>query len=113
MTDLRAQGGQARPGATRQHLVWLAAGLGVGFAVPFLFADVLRLPRDVYDGIHIAAVLLFFVLWPVRPVAAHLVGSVPTLVTLNAIGTPITRAGIHVTAVLHSYNTDVFLPPHR
>lgn len=48
-----------------------------------------------------------------RPVIADVVWSVPTLVTLNPIGTPITHAGIHVAAVLHSYETDVFLPPHR
>jgi hypothetical protein len=48
-----------------------------------------------------------------RPVTADLVWSVPTLVTLNPIGTPITHAGMHVTAVVHSYETDVFLPPHR
>jgi len=49
----------------------------------------------------------------VRPVAADLVWSVPTLVTLNPIGAPIAHAGMHVTAVLHSYDTQVFLPPHR
>ena len=49
----------------------------------------------------------------VRPVAADLVWSLPTLVTLNPVGTPITHAALHVTAVLHSYETDVFLPPHR
>ena len=48
-----------------------------------------------------------------RPVTADLVWSVPTLVTLNPIGAPITHAAMHVTAVLHSYETDVFLPPHR
>jgi len=41
------------------------------------------------------------------------VWSVPTLVTLNPIGAPIAHAGLHVTAVWHSYETDVFLPPHR
>ena len=49
----------------------------------------------------------------VRPVAADLVWSVPTLVTLNPIGAPIAHAGMHVAAVLHSYDTQVFLPPHR
>ena len=49
----------------------------------------------------------------VRPVAADVVWSVPTLVTLNPIGAPIAHAGLHVSAVLHSYETDVFLPPHR
>ena len=42
-----------------------------------------------------------------------LVGSVPTLVTLNPIGTPVARAGMHVAAVLHSPDTETFLPPHR
>ena len=49
----------------------------------------------------------------VRPVVADLLWSVPTLVTLNPIGAPIAHAGMHVTAVLHSYDTQVFLPPHR
>jgi hypothetical protein len=48
-----------------------------------------------------------------RPVAADLVWSVPTLVTLNPIGSPITHAAMHVTAVLHNSGTAVFLPPHR
>ena len=48
-----------------------------------------------------------------RPVAADVVWSVPTLVTLNPIGAPIAHAGLHVSAVLHSSETDVFLPPHR
>jgi hypothetical protein len=234
MADLRVDGRRARSATTRRHLVWLGAGFGVGFVVPFLFADVLRLPRDLYYGIYIAAVLVFFVLWarttgqrlgamvrrrwrlavvlgvtfavilsffvvraepatagpdglalawavlwrgvaygavdglllsgfPIlavfaaaegsrlrrrrfgtivtgaaallaslvmatvyhlgysdfrsamlaRPVTADLVWSVPTLVTLNPVGTPITHAALHVTAVLHSYETDLFLPPHR
>jgi len=48
-----------------------------------------------------------------RPVAADLVWSVPTLVTLNPIGAPIAHAGMHVSAVLHSYETETFLPPHK
>jgi hypothetical protein len=46
-------------------------------------------------------------------VAADVVWSVPTLVTLNPIGAPIAHAGLHVSAVLHSSETGVFLPPHR
>ena len=224
--------GRRGSGPARQHLAWLGAGLVVGFVVPFLFADVLRLPRDLYYGIYIVAVLAFFVLWArttgqrldvmlrrrwrlavvlgvvfarrprprpssaasppapgpeglalvwavlwrgsptapptaccsrrfrswpcsprrghqgpcargpsrrgrraagvaeqttvyhlgysdfrspllARPVAADLVWSVPTLVTLNPIGAPIAHAAMHVAAVLHSYDTEVFLPPHR
>jgi hypothetical protein len=234
MADLGAQVRPARLGTARHHLAWLGAGLGLGFVVPFLFADVLQLPRDLYYGVYIAAVLVFFVLWArttgrrldvmvrrrlrsavvlglvialvlafvvvrtepatggpqglalawavlwrgiaygaadglllsafpilavfaaaedsdlrqrrsgtvavgavallasmvmttiyhlgyrdfrspmlVRPVAADVVWSVPTLITLNPIGAPIAHAGLHVSAVLHSYETDVFLPPHR
>lgn len=48
-----------------------------------------------------------------RPMSGDLVWSVPTLVTLNPLGAPIAHAGLHVTAVLHSYETDLYLPPHR
>ena len=48
-----------------------------------------------------------------RPVTADLVWSVPTLATLNPIGAPIAHAAMHVTAVLHASETQVFLPPHR
>lgn len=47
-----------------------------------------------------------------KPVAGDVVWSVPTLVTLNPIGSPIAHAGLHVSAVLHSYDTETFLPPH-
>jgi hypothetical protein len=234
MTDLRAPSGRTRSRSARRHLAWLGAGLVVGFIVPFLFTDVLQLPRDLYYGIYIASVLALFVLWArttgqrldvmlrrrwrlavvlgvvfavvlasavvlsepagprpeglalvwavlwrgaaygaadglllsafpiltvfaaaegsngrrrrsgtvvagaaallaslvmttvyhlgyrdfrspllVRPVAADVLWSVPTLVTLNPIGAPIAHAGMHVTAVLHSSDTQVFLPPHR
>jgi hypothetical protein len=48
-----------------------------------------------------------------KPVAGDLVWSVPTLATLNPIGAPLAHAGLHVAAVTHSYDTDLFLPPHR
>jgi hypothetical protein len=48
-----------------------------------------------------------------KPLSGDLVWSVPTLVTLNPIGAPIAHAGMHTTAVLHSYETDTYLPPHR
>ena len=48
-----------------------------------------------------------------KPIAGDVVWSVPTLVTLNPIGAPIAHAGLHVSAVLHSYETETFLPPHR
>ena len=48
-----------------------------------------------------------------KPLAGDVVWSFPTLVTLNPIGAPIAHAGLHTAAVLHSYETDTFLPPHN
>jgi len=48
-----------------------------------------------------------------KPVTGDVIWSMPTLVTLNPIGAPVAHAGLHVSAVLHSYETDTFLPPHR
>lgn len=48
-----------------------------------------------------------------KPLTGDVIWSVPTLVTLNPIGSPIAHAGLHTSAVLHSYETDTFLPPHR
>lgn len=47
-----------------------------------------------------------------KPVTGDLVWSVPTLATLNPIGAPMAHIGLHVGAVVHDYDTDVFLPPH-
>jgi len=219
--------------AVSQQLRWLIGGFAVGFFVPFVFADQLGMQRDLYYGVYIATVLVFFALWarrthqsiwmmmtrrwplaitlglvaaggmalivlqtsatarpggatlaaavlwrgviygvadglllssfpilavfaafagtPLRermrgkimigvvallasmamtgayhagysdfrsgkianPLAGDVIWSMPTLVTLNPIGAPIAHAGLHVTAVVHSYHTDLFLPPHR
>jgi D-alanyl-D-alanine carboxypeptidase len=48
-----------------------------------------------------------------KPIAGDVVWSVPTLATLSPFGAPIAHAGLHVSAVVHSYDTDVFLPPHK
>jgi hypothetical protein len=48
-----------------------------------------------------------------KPITGDAIWSIPTLVTLNPIGAPIAHVGLHVSAVLHSYNTDTFLPPHK
>ena len=63
MTDMGATSAKIWTGPARQHLAWLCAGFVVGFAVPFLFTDVVQLPRDLYYGIYIGAVLVFFGLW--------------------------------------------------
>jgi hypothetical protein len=47
------------------------------------------------------------------PVVGDTMWSMPTLLTLNPIGAPIAHAILHTSAVLHSYHTDLFLPPHR
>ena len=47
-----------------------------------------------------------------KPVTGDLIWSVPTLATLNPVGAPLAHAGLHVAAVTHSYETDLFLPPH-
>jgi hypothetical protein len=47
-----------------------------------------------------------------KPVAGDVVWSAPTLLTLNPVGAPIAHAAMHTAAVVHSYETDTFLPPH-
>lgn len=47
-----------------------------------------------------------------KPMTGDLVWSVPTLATLNPIGAPMAHIGLHVGAVVHNYDTDLFLPPH-
>ena len=48
-----------------------------------------------------------------KPLRGDVIWSVPTLLTLNPIGAPIAHVGLHTSAVLHSYETDTFLPPHE
>jgi hypothetical protein len=48
-----------------------------------------------------------------KPIAGDVVWSAPTLVTLSPFGAPIAHVGLHVSAVVHSYETDTFLPPHE
>jgi hypothetical protein len=48
-----------------------------------------------------------------KPLVGDVVWSAPTLLTLNPLGAPIAHAGLHVTAVLRSYDTTTFLPPHK
>jgi hypothetical protein len=47
-----------------------------------------------------------------KPVTGDLIWSVPTLATLNPVGAPIAHIGLHVGAVVHNYDTELFLPPH-
>lgn len=211
---------------------WLALALGIGFAIPFVFADLLDVRRDAYYGVHAAATLALFgawarstglrvpellrrrwplalalgaagavvtvfavlrvedatprpdgaelavaVLWrgvvyglsdglllaalPVlivyaaldpgrrriggkiavgaaalaaslamtavyhlgyaefrdgdlaKPLTGNAAWSLPTILTANPVASPIAHAAMHVTAVVESYETEVFLPPHE
>jgi len=47
------------------------------------------------------------------PVSGDVVWSIPTLVSLSPIGAPVVHIGLHTSAVMHSYNTDLSLPPHQ
>ena len=47
-----------------------------------------------------------------KPASGDLVWSVPTLATLNTIGAPVAHVSLHVGAVVHNRDTDLFLPPH-
>jgi hypothetical protein len=47
-----------------------------------------------------------------KPIAGDLIWSAPTLATLSPLGAPIAHVGLHVSAVMHSYDTKTFLPPH-
>lgn len=47
-----------------------------------------------------------------KPMAGDLIWAAPVLATANPLGAPIAHAALHVTAVTHSYDTEVFLPPH-
>jgi hypothetical protein len=47
-----------------------------------------------------------------KPLVGDVVWSAPTLLTLNPIGAPVAHVSLHTAAVVHSYETQTFLPPH-
>lgn len=49
----------------------------------------------------------------VMPNVGSTIGAVPTLVTANPAASVIGHAIMHVTSVVHSPGSDLFLPPHR
>lgn len=49
----------------------------------------------------------------VQPNIGNAIGSVPTLLAANPVASPVSHVFLHVAAVLHSPETDLFLPPHR
>ena len=50
----------------RVHWLWLAAGLALAFAIPFVFADLLAVPRDHYYAIYAVSVATFLLSWARR-----------------------------------------------
>lgn len=47
-----------------------------------------------------------------QPNIGNIIISLPTLVSANPIGAPITHAIMHITAIIHCPKTELFLPPH-
>ncbi len=45
------------------HLLWMPAGLFIGFLLPFVFADRLDLPQNLYYLIYFISVISFFILY--------------------------------------------------
>jgi hypothetical protein len=48
-----------------------------------------------------------------KPIVGDVIWSAPTLATLSPFGAPIAHTGLHVSAVVHSSETETFLPPHE
>jgi hypothetical protein len=51
------------PGTVSTHLAWLGGGLALGFLVPYLLADLLELPKDLYYGLYSAFAIGLFLVW--------------------------------------------------
>jgi hypothetical protein len=49
----------------------------------------------------------------IQPNIGSTIMSVPTLVSGSPIGSTLTHVVMHITAVVHSPDTELFLPPHR
>lgn len=48
-----------------------------------------------------------------QPNIGATIGIVPTLVSANPVAAPVSHVVLHVAAVLHVPDTDLYLPPHR
>jgi hypothetical protein len=87
-------------------------GFPVAFAVPFLFADLPAIDRDLFCGLYATAVAGLLALW-----AHDLIAAVkrhwPSDLARPSRVLAVMVAGPHGSAVLHSYDTDAFLPPHE
>ena len=55
-----------RPAPPRRQWPWLVGGAVMAFAVPFVFADLLGINRDVYYGLYMLAVIGLCTAWARR-----------------------------------------------
>ncbi|MGZ4353453.1 MAG: hypothetical protein ACXVZ4_07900 [Gaiellaceae bacterium] len=79
------------------------AGIGaLALAVSLLFSAVYHLGYPDFRSSKVA-----------KPIAGDAIWGAPTLVTLSPLGAPIAHIGLHVSALVHAYDSDLFLPPHR
>jgi len=90
----------ARPLRERSRRAVVGIG-AVALVVSMLFTAVYHLGYSDFRGEKLRKPLIGDVVW-----------SVPTLATFSPIGAPIAHIGLHVSAVVHAYKTDTFLPPH-
>jgi hypothetical protein len=88
-----------RPGIS-VHWAWLAGGFIVAFAVPFLFADLLEINRDLFYGLYAIAVVGLFVLWA-RSTGYDLVAAVKRRWPL-AVGLGLLFAGVLAVMVIRT-----------
>jgi hypothetical protein len=49
----------------------------------------------------------------IEPNIGNTIISIPTLVSGNPVGSPLVHTIMHITAIIHSPKTELFLPPHR
>jgi len=49
----------------------------------------------------------------IEPNIGNTIISIPTLISGNPVGSPLVHAIMHITAIIHSPRTELFLPPHR
>ena len=95
--------GNGRVSRLMSHAMASVAGIGaLALVVSLLFTAVYHVGYPDFRGSKVK-----------RPLTGDVMWSVPTLVTLSPLGTPIAHIATHVTAVVHSYDTDLFLPPHK
>jgi hypothetical protein len=90
----------ARP--LRERSKRAVVGIGaIALVVSLLFTAVYHLGYPDFRGEKVRKPLIGDVVW-----------STPTLASFSPIGAPLAHIGLHVSAVVHTYNTDTFLPPH-